>query len=789
MGRLVALVMALVLGVFIAWRAELTPEPHGLDAPATEFSALRAMSDVEAMARAPHPIGSPENARVRDHLIRRMAELGLSPQVRPGVGVNAQGRRISAGPVENLVGVLPGRDRNAPALALMTHYDSAPGSPGAADDAAGTAAALEIVRALKAQGQPARDVMVIVTDGEEAGLLGANHFFRRDPLARRIGLVINMETRGAGGRVQMFQTSPDNGELIGLLQRTARRPASSSLTVFVYEQMPNDTDLTETLAAGVPGMNFAFVGRQFQYHAANSTPANLEKGSLQDMGGQVLALSRAAAFDPALPGKAPSVVYSQAFGDILVAYPAWVGWLLLAAAAGLIALGLRRARRAEPFSWIDVARGAGALMFTTLSVAVVLMFARKATGADFGFLEQRFLLAQTHRWEAAVLLIAVGMLLLAAAEFARGRRIVALVPLLAGVGCSAFGGFDPTALALGVGAAVLALLVYGRPVPRPAGWAGVLVAGLILGAAAQAFAPPAALVFTWPLLVAAIGAAATDFGARRGYAALLVLTLAAALTVGWLGSFAHGAFLSMDFMPLLALPALLAALALWPLAQPTDGAPPGRSLGAVLLLLGLAVTGWIRFSDPYDAAHPEAAQVVYQIDNDTRRGALISMTPDEVGWSEAALAANAPPAGRRHWYWSSPVRAAPAAFAPQAGPSLDLAARDDGAVALTAIPPPTAAMMVLRLTPTVDVDLASLGGVTQPMRLPAGEATTLYWWTDSPAELVLRPAGAGAVQVRAGAVLPAWPAGAAPLPAMPSDVMPWGFNGSTIVTETRTLAW
>ena len=34
---------------------------------------------------------------------------------------------------------------------------------------------LEAVRAIKARGLPARDVMLIVTDGEEAGLLGANH--------------------------------------------------------------------------------------------------------------------------------------------------------------------------------------------------------------------------------------------------------------------------------------------------------------------------------------------------------------------------------------------------------------------------------------------------------------------------------------------------------------------------------------------------------------------------------------------------------------------------------------
>ena len=50
------------------------------------------------------------------------------------------------------------------------------------------------------------------------------------------------------------------------------------------------------------------IGRQFDYHSATSTPENLDHGSLQDMGDQVLSTARAAAFDPALPGRAPDAV-------------------------------------------------------------------------------------------------------------------------------------------------------------------------------------------------------------------------------------------------------------------------------------------------------------------------------------------------------------------------------------------------------------------------------------------------------------------------------------------------
>jgi acetylornithine deacetylase/succinyl-diaminopimelate desuccinylase-like protein len=205
LGRLLALVAALIAAALLAWAAEQVPAPRGVDAPATAFSAERAMADVRAIASVPHPIGSPANKAARDYLLQRMTALGLSPQIRPAQAFYSAERGgrlvISGGSVENLLGVLPGRDRTGPAMALMAHYDSVPGSPGAADDAAGVAAILESVRAIKARGIPARDIVVVLTDGEEAALLGANAFFRRDPMAKRIGFIINSEARGGGGRL------------------------------------------------------------------------------------------------------------------------------------------------------------------------------------------------------------------------------------------------------------------------------------------------------------------------------------------------------------------------------------------------------------------------------------------------------------------------------------------------------------------------------------------------------------------------------------------------------------
>jgi hypothetical protein len=127
--------------------------------------------------------------------------------------------------------------------------------------------------------------------------------------------------------------------------------------------MPNDTDLTEALAVGLPGLNYAITGRAFDYHSPTATPENLDRRSLQDMGTQALSFASEAAFAPELPGPAPSPVYANLFGDIVIAYPVWLGWLLIAVIVVLLAFAVRWARLSGEFPAIDILHGAGALAF------------------------------------------------------------------------------------------------------------------------------------------------------------------------------------------------------------------------------------------------------------------------------------------------------------------------------------------------------------------------------------------------------------------------------------------
>jgi hypothetical protein len=794
MGRLLALFAALIAAGLIAWSGELTPKPQPATAAATTFSAERAMADIVGMASVPHPVGSAADAASRDFLVARMTALGLGPQVHPGVGIYQPKRApdvIALGNVENIVGVLPGRDRSAPAVALMAHYDSVPGSTGASDDAAGASSALEIVRALKAKGVPARDVIVLLTDGEEAGLLGASAFFRDDPMAKRVGFLFNMEARGSSGRVQMFQTGDGNGDAIRMMAAKAPRATASSLTGFIYKYMPNDTDFTVSKAAGVPGLNYAFIGHQFDYHAASSTPATQDRGTLQDMGDQVLATAQAVAFAPALPAKTPDLVYSQTPGGLTLFYSPMTGWLIVAGAAALLAWAVARARKAQAFPWLDLARGAGGLLFAVLSGAVVLHLARKATGAAVGYFEQRVLLAQAPLWETAVLLLGAGVVLWAVAHMARGRRTAAIVPLLAGLATCLFGSLDKIGLGEGVIAALIGLAIFGRPTSRPGGWAGALLLGLFLAAVAQALAPPAAFIFAWPVAWAALAAATTAAGAHRGRGALVVLALFAAMGLAFAASFAHASFLSLDLMELQVLPLIIVALSAWPLAQTEEGAPPARLLGPVLVLIGLVITVAVRFNHPYDARHPDLTDVTYDIDQTAHKAWRMSYAPQLNAWSRAVLTTGGAKVGKRPaGRGNLPTDAAPAPYIELPAPEITSTPDTTGQLILHVAPPPGARLIDLKFRPNTAATIVAAGGVPIRFPLKPGADSLLRWSAAQKGfDVVIRPGGPGKLSVGYSAIIEQWPAAAPPLPPRPRDVMAFDTSDSTEVEGSRTFSW
>ena len=551
MGRFAACLAAIVGGIVLAIFATTPPSPKGTTTALTAFSAGRAMSDVRQVASAPHPTGSAEDAKVRDYLAARMQALGMEVSSSSGGLVDARGTAKYArwtGHAEppksliNLIGVLPGRDRSLPAVMLMAHHDTVWGSPGAADDTAGVAATLEVVRAIRAGGQPQRDLVVLFTDGEELGLQGARAFFASNPLRQRIGAIVNMEARGGGGRTAMFQTSPANGAAMALFARHVARPSAGSLAVFLYRVLPNDTDLTPTLKGPYTSYNFAFIGRSALYHSPRATPDRLDQGALQDMGDQVLGLTQGLLSADSLPARTQDVVFFDLFGLGLVIYPAWAGWIMLALAALGLALVVRRNGSA------GMGAGAGR-MAGLIGIAAVLLYAFNWLSLKSGPPNYYDRLAAIPRLEALALLVS--------------------------------------------GAAVMLVMASWKP--DKAGVAGAALPLMVLAIVAQTLAPTAAYGVVVPLALLGLALAAADRAPVP--VGLGLLAGVGALVTGYMLALAHfimqgvGATLPMAAAFPLAV-AMLTLMPIWP-KMPRRAA---RLAGGVLLLAAAGLALSIHFA-------------------------------------------------------------------------------------------------------------------------------------------------------------------------------------------------
>jgi hypothetical protein len=284
-----ALILLVLSALLAAWRTSPSAEAP-VSAPADRFSAARAARTLGVVlgAGAPHPVGSAENAAVRDRIAAALRASGLVPELEEA---SVCGRYMTCAKVVNIVARRPGR-LERPALMLAAHYDSVPAGPGAADDGAGVATLLEVARALAREPLAEHPVIFLFDEGEEKGLLGAEAFVKHSRFSRDVGVVVNVEARGDEGPPLMFETSENNAELVRAYARSVPRPVTSSLFYAVYKRMPNDTDLSVFKAAGMQGLNLAPVGGVRNYHTAHDDLAHFDRGTLQQLGDTTLALTR-----------------------------------------------------------------------------------------------------------------------------------------------------------------------------------------------------------------------------------------------------------------------------------------------------------------------------------------------------------------------------------------------------------------------------------------------------------------------------------------------------------------
>jgi len=583
------------------------PSPVPASAPPAAFSAERAMAHVEQIAQRPHPVGSADHARVRDYLAGAIGQLGLKAELQPAI-VRRGTTTLRVARVENILARIAGTNSTG-AVLLASHYDSVPAAPGAADAASGVAAILEAVRALKTGPPPRNDVILLLTDAEELGLLGARAFVEQHPWANGVRMAMNFEARGTHGPAWMFETSAGNGAIVAEWASLVPKPSWSSLTYEVYKRLPNDTDFTEFKRLKTAGLNFAFVGGQERYHTAGDNAAALDRGSLQHHGEAALRLTRRfASMDLGTLQARDAVYFALPILNVAPRYSTMWAAVLAAAAAVLWVVAVVRARRRRE-------AGIGGIILAVLIYAAF-------TGAS-GYLGWRFgrLVGLAHaRWlqEGPVL--------------TSGMYAAAMVACIVTVWLALY-----VLLRKRFGAQSIAL-----------GAAFVL---LVAAAAFSWFAAGASYVAAWPLigsLLAAMAGSSRQPDAPPGAGRTVVVMLLAVPAILILWPLAHAFFVAMGLAPEGgAAMAVTAALAMGALAIPIEIIverrrwwPAGIAATVTLACLAVAVTE-TRYSD----RHPKPANVIYALDADTKMANWAVRVDQPDGWFGQFLGA-APRPGR-----------------------------------------------------------------------------------------------------------------------------------------------
>jgi hypothetical protein len=591
-GALVALVLLVVLGL-----SDLTrPVPVSASASPAVFSAGRAMVKLGHIAAVPHAVGTVQNEQVRNYLIGELKSLGLAPQVQTAFAVSHQG--ASAGYANNILVRIPGR-AHGKALMLAAHYDSVPTGFGAADDGASVAAILETLRALATAGPLKNDVIVLFSDGEEAGLFGAEAFAASHPWAKDVGVALNFEYRGNSGPILMFETSAGNGKLVQALAGMPN-PVGNSLMYEIYKMLPNDTDMSVFKRSGMAGMNFAAMERPTSYHSQLDRPDLLDQGSLQQQGDMMLALTRHFGNADLNDIHARDRVYFDVPGLGLVSYSTTLVLPLACLAVVLFGLALRAGLKSGAVVASRAMLAALLLPLAGVVLAVALTVAWMGICAIHPQYQGLMDAYNAHWYWLAFVALATGLFATLQARLQRRFK----------------------AAELGLGAALFWLLL-------------LLASALVL--------PGASFIFTWPL-IPVLGAQVyllSKAGAKLGGdASLIVMLLAAAPAVILFAPMLRLLFIALTTGT--SGPAIFLLVLLLGILSPLLAVLHRRFIFPALpLLVGLASLLIGSFTAPVSQDQPQPDNLTYVQNGMTGTASWLSSDENPDAWLKSVLGANA----------------------------------------------------------------------------------------------------------------------------------------------------
>jgi MFS family permease len=451
--------------------------------------------------------------------------------------------------------------------------------------------------------------LLVFSDAEENGDLGAAAFAGQSPLIRDVDVVLNWETAGSHGPSMLLGS---NSSWL-VKQVLAGAPHARTYSVLpslfrgLFGPQQLNTDTQEYMDRGVAGVQFLYLRGTTDYHTVLDNTQRLGRGSLQMHGDYAVGLVRRLGGAELTRRTGDRSTYFNVTGGVIVQYGTAVAILLALIAAGLFAVALAAGLRRHRLAVRGLLAGVFAFPAVTLVATLVTFFA----------------------W-----------LLLK-------RSVADLHVFSLGSDQNAFFVFGLVALALAVFAALYQPLLRRARAENLA--LGALAWWVVLAVAFALAAPSAAYLWTWPTLAAAGVALWRLTGERPApwrWAAGLSIPIAVLLVV-----FAPAMLLFTVLairldgtgFPAIGVMGLFAALAaglLVPYLQPR--LPSRRGLlgshwlapaGATMLAVLLVAVGVARLG--YDDSFPRPDFVSYVYNADTGRAAW--QAGDRDSWTKPLL--------------------------------------------------------------------------------------------------------------------------------------------------------
>ncbi|XP_025109431.1 endoplasmic reticulum metallopeptidase 1-like [Pomacea canaliculata] len=351
---LMAAAFYMSIWLLVYCRRRTFPEPlDEFHAKSTDFMEVRARAHLEKLADlGPKVAGSASNFAAENYILNEVKKIRSAAHHAHEVDIDVQ--TVSGSFVldfdsiglghytsvyenqHNIVVRLRPRISSNHSLLVNCHYDTVIDSPGASDDAVSCCLMLETLQVLSREEKPLEHNIIFLFNSAEENILQTSHgFITQHKWASSVRAFVNLDSAGAGGWELLFQTGPENPWLIETYILSVPRPCASVFgqEIFQFGLVPSDTDFRIFRDFGhIPGLDIANIRNGYVYHTRNDLPHNVEQGSMQRGGENLLALLKALVSSPNFvdPGefRHGSLVFFDFLGLFMIAYPAELATIL-----------------------------------------------------------------------------------------------------------------------------------------------------------------------------------------------------------------------------------------------------------------------------------------------------------------------------------------------------------------------------------------------------------------------------------------------------------------------------